>query len=70
MAHPPDVLPVFVAEMDVALAPPVRDALAEAIELGDAGYAEPGGLFEAYAGFAQRRFGWSPEPARMRSSPT
>ena len=44
VAHPPDVLPVFVAEMDVALAPPVRAALAEAIELGDTGYAEPGRL--------------------------
>jgi cystathionine beta-lyase len=65
VAHPPDVLPVFVAEMDVALAPPVRAALAEAIELGDTGYAEPGGLFEAYAGFAERRLGWSPDPARM-----
>jgi len=41
--HPADVLPAFVAEMDVALAPPVRDALIEAIELGDVGYAEPGG---------------------------
>src|SRR5215212_12190636 len=41
VAHPPDVLPVFVAEMDVALAQPVRAALTEAIELGDAGYTEP-----------------------------
>jgi cystathionine beta-lyase len=69
VAHPPDVLPVFVAEMDVALAPPVREALDEAVALGDTGYAEPGGLFEAYAGFAARRFGWSPRPDRMALLP-
>jgi len=63
--HPPDVLPAFVAEMDVALAPPVRAALLEAVELGDTGYAEPGRLFEAFAGFARRRFGWEPDPGRM-----
>ncbi|WP_308282999.1 MalY/PatB family protein [Pseudonocardia nigra] len=67
--HPSDVLPAFVAEMDVALAPPVRDALIEAVELGDLGYAEPGGLFDAFAGFARRRFGWSPRPTRMRLVP-
>ena len=67
--HPSDVLPVFVAEMDVGLAPPVRDALVEAIELGDLGYTEPGGVFEAFAAFAQRRMGWSPDPARMRLVP-
>ena len=67
--HPPDVLPAFVAEMDVALAPVVRDALVEAVELGDVGYAEPGGMFEAYAAFSRRRFGWAPDPARMTLVP-
>jgi len=67
--HPPDVLPAFVAEMDVALAPPVRAALHEAIELGDLGYAEPAGLFEAFAGFAQRRLGWAPRSDRLRLVP-
>ena len=67
--HPPDVLPAFVAELDVALAPVVRDALVEAVELGDVGYAEPGGMFEAYAAFSRRRFGWAPDPARMTLVP-
>jgi cysteine-S-conjugate beta-lyase len=67
--YPPDVLPVFVAETDVELAPPVREALVEAVELGDLGYAEPGGLHAAFAGFARRRFGWAPDPARMRLMP-
>jgi cystathionine beta-lyase len=69
VTHPPDVLPAFVAETDVAVAPPVRDALVEAVELGDLGYAEPGGLFEAFAGFSRRRFGWEPDPARVRLVP-
>ena len=42
------MLPAFVAEMDVALAPVIRDAVVEAIELGDVGYAEPGGLHHTY----------------------
>jgi cystathionine beta-lyase len=67
--HPPDVLPAFVAEMDVSLAPPVRAALIEAINLGDVGYTEPGGVFEAFVGFSRRRFGWSPDPGRMRVVP-
>ena len=36
--YPPDVLPAWVAEMDFELAPPVRDALIRAVELGDLGY--------------------------------
>ncbi|GAA1217071.1 MalY/PatB family protein [Pseudonocardia alaniniphila] len=67
--YPSDVLPAFVAEMDVSLAPPIRDALLEAIEIGDLGYAEPGGVFESFAGFAKRRFGWSPDAGRMRVVP-
>ena len=67
--HPPDVLPAFVAEMDVMLAAPVRDALVEAIELGDLGYAEPGRVFESFAAFAARRLDWAPEPDRMRLVP-
>jgi cystathionine beta-lyase len=67
--HPRDVLPAFVAEMDVALAPPVRDALVAAIELGDVGYAEPGRVFESFAAFAARRLDWEPDPARMRLVP-
>ncbi len=32
---------------------------------GDTGYAHPGRLREAFAGFAQRHFGWSPDPGQM-----
>jgi len=63
---PPDVLPAFVAEMDTPLAPPVAEALIAAVRRGDTGYPTPAGLPEAFAEFAGRRYGWSPDPARMR----
>lgn len=62
------VLPAWVAEMDFALAPAVKAALKEAIELDDCGYANPlapGGLREAFAGFAGRRLGWEVDPERV-----
>jgi len=65
--YPADVLPAWVAEMDFPLAEPVRLALAEAVELGDTGYAWPQGaeLGEAFAEFAARRLGWEVDPARV-----
>lgn len=69
--YPADVLPAFVAEMDFPLAEPVRVALAEAVELDDAGYAWPEalGLAEAFAEFAERQLGWSVDPARVSPAP-
>lgn len=61
--HPADVLPAFVAEMDLPVAEPVRRALREAVERDDLGYASPGRLPEAFAGFAARRYGWTVDPA-------
>jgi cysteine-S-conjugate beta-lyase len=67
----PDVLPAFVAEMDFPLAPPVKAALAEAVELDDTGYGYPDalGLADAYASFAAARFGWEVDPARVAAAP-
>jgi cysteine-S-conjugate beta-lyase len=67
--HPADVLPAFVAEMDFALAPPIRALLAELIERSDTGYPSPGSLGEAFAGFAGARFGWEVDPGRVRAAP-
>ena len=39
-----DVLPAWVAEMDFPLAPPIKDALAAAVDLDDTGYANPDAL--------------------------
>lgn len=61
----PDVLPMWVAELDFPLAPPVKAALRDAVERDDCGYANAGGLMEAFADFAQRRFGWTVDPARV-----
>lgn len=62
--HPPDVLPAFVAEMDVPLAEPVARALTEAVALGDTGYPRPRVYAEALASFAADRWGWHLDPDR------
>jgi len=56
--HPADVLPLWVAEMDVPLAPPVNAALTEVLALGDTGYPVGTAYAEALAGFASQRWGW------------
>ncbi len=62
--YPPDVLPAFIAEMDVPLAEPVAAALHAAVDAGDVGYAQPGALGAAFAEFARARFGWAVDPGR------
>lgn len=64
-----DVLPLFVAETDFAPAPAITAALSRAVALGDTGYTPPApGIAAAYAGFAQRRYGWEVDPARVRTT--
>ena len=62
-AYPPDVLPLWVAEMDTLPAEPVTRALADALALGDTGYPWGTGYAEAYADAAEQRWGWRPDPA-------
>lgn len=57
-AHADDVLPLWVAEMDVNLAPTVADALRRAIDLGDTGYPSGSAFGEAVSEFASRRWQW------------
>ncbi|OCB54689.1 cystathionine beta-lyase [Mycobacterium malmoense] len=57
-AHPADVLPLWVAEMDVRLAPTVADALRRAIDLGDTGYPCGTAFAEAVGEFASQRWQW------------
>ena len=67
LAHPGDVLPLWVAEMDVPLAPPVTAALHDAIARGDTGYPAGTRYAEALAAFASARWGWDGlEVARTR----
>ncbi|MGI8434193.1 MAG: MalY/PatB family protein [Nocardioidaceae bacterium] len=58
-AFPSDVLPLWVAEMDVPLAPAVVEALREAVDLGDSGYSTGQLYAEAVADFAAARWQWS-----------
>ncbi|WP_420914821.1 MalY/PatB family protein [Mycobacterium paraense] len=57
-AHTDDVLPLWVAEMDVNLAPTVADALRRAIDIGDTGYPCGTAFAEAVSEFASRRWQW------------
>jgi cystathionine beta-lyase len=64
--YPADVLPLTVAEMDFALAAPIAEALREAVERSDAGYAMAvPDLGRALAGFAARRWNWDLDPASV-----
>jgi cysteine-S-conjugate beta-lyase len=60
-AYPADVLPAWIAEMDVDLAPVVAEALHAAIERSDTGYRWPGDLASSLASFMDRHFGWHVE---------
>ncbi len=68
---PADVLPAWVAEMDVQLAPPVRNALIEAIDLGDTGYLPERSteLADAFTQFARERFRWDVLPDSVSTAP-
>jgi cystathionine beta-lyase len=64
--YPEDVLPLTVAEMDFALAPPIMAALRDAVEASDTGYsAAVPELGVAYAGFAGRRWGAQVDPGAV-----
>ncbi|MFM9049794.1 MAG: pyridoxal phosphate-dependent aminotransferase, partial [Actinomycetota bacterium] len=64
-AYGPDVLPLWVAEMDFPLAPVIADALHDAIDRSDTGYRWVEGLPESLAGFAQRRLNWQVDPQHV-----
>lgn len=56
--YPEDVLPVWVAEMDVPLAEPVAQAIIDAVRLGDTGYATGTAYARALSDFAAKRWDW------------
>ncbi len=67
--YPPDVLPAWVAEMDFPLAEPIKRRLQRAIDIDDAGYAQPKSLREPFVAFAKSRYGWTVDPARILVAP-
>jgi cysteine-S-conjugate beta-lyase len=67
--YPEDVLPLWVAEMDVPLAGPIVDAVGAALARGDTGYSYGTAYAEALADFAAERWGWRVEVERTRLVP-
>lgn len=60
----PDVLPLWVAEMDVVPAEPIRAAVDDAMRRGDTGYPYGDAYAEAIARFSTDRWGFTPDVAR------
>jgi cystathionine beta-lyase len=68
--YAPDVLPLWVAEMDVPTPEPVAEALVAAVRRGDTGYPLGDSYAEALAEFAVQRWGWDGVvPGRARIVP-
>ncbi|APT92102.1 aminotransferase [Corynebacterium phocae] len=64
----PDVLPLWIAESDFPTAPPVLAAIKDMVAKECFGYnPAPGAttLRESVASFYGRRYGWTPDPARV-----
>jgi cysteine-S-conjugate beta-lyase len=57
-ARPADVLPLWVAEMDVRLAPTVAEAIHRAVDIGDTGYPHGKAYAAAVGEFASQRWQW------------
>lgn len=69
--YAPGVISATIAEMDFPIAEPVAAALQAAVARSDLGYppATVARLAEAFAGFAERRMGWTVDPAQVRLVP-
>lgn len=65
----PEVLPAWVAEMDVVPPEPVQRAVRDAVEAGDTGYPWAQDYTEALAEFAAVRWGWRPDPRSLHLVP-
>ncbi len=67
--HPQEVIPAWIAEMDVNLAEPIAEVLLDAVRSSDTGYRHSGELPEALAEFSNLRWGWPIEPSRVMVMP-
>lgn len=70
--HRGDVLPAWIADMDLLPAPIIRAVLSTAIEEGDLGYgptAHRSGVGEAFAAWALHRWHWQVEPGAVMLMP-
>ena len=65
--YPADVLPMFVAEMDYPLAPPIAAKLVELVGRSDVGYdSRRPDLGIAFADFARDAWDWTFDPATLK----
>ena len=64
----PDILPLWVAEMDVEQHPAVQEALVDAVRRGDTGYPSGRAYAEAYAALVAARWGADVAPDQIRRS--
>jgi cystathionine beta-lyase len=62
-----DVLPLWVAEMDVPLAAPIANALRRLIDSADTGYPGDTPYRESFASYATDTWNWDPTVARTRA---
>ncbi|PRY54072.1 MalY/PatB family protein [Glycomyces artemisiae] len=67
--YDPDVLPLWVAELDVHLAEPIAKAVTDTIAAGDTGYPSGTGYADAVAAFAAERWDWDLDPGLIRTVP-
>jgi len=68
--YDPDVLPLWVAELDVHLAEPIAKAVTDAVAAGDTGYPSGTGYADAVAAFAAERWHWTDlDRGRIRTVP-
>ena len=65
--YPADVLPLWVAEMDLEMAPVIADALTALIRNGDTGYPGDAAYLEAFAAYAEAQWAWEPSVSRSRA---
>jgi len=66
--YPGDVIPAWIADMDFALAPPVREALAQRLAAQDLGYPkmyQRAALPEAFAARMAALYGWTIAPSQV-----
>jgi cystathionine beta-lyase len=66
VAYPPEVLPLWVAEMDAAPCPPIVEAVSAAMARGDTGYGWAPRYSGAVARYARATWGWHLDPSATR----
>lgn len=64
----PELVPAWIADMDFAVAPPIRAAITGMLDRGDLGYPDwlENPLADAFVDRMRHSFDWDPDPAHVR----